>query len=71
MQSWKNMTCDCFMTTTVDQMLLIKEKTGSLSTFLLQYCSNFKMPLSVNTLVCLETGEGPCDFIICGQREPE
>ena len=27
--------------------------------------------LSVNTLVCLETGEGPCDFIICSHWELE
>lgn len=59
------------MTTTVDQMLLISGNTGPLSIFCRRQCPNFITLLSVNTVVCLETGEGPCDFIICSQREPE
>lgn len=54
-------------------MLLISENPGTLSQSLFhqKQSSNFIMLPSVNTLVCLETGKGPCDFIICSQREPE
>lgn len=61
------------ITATTEQMLLISENPGSLSQSLFhqKQSSNFIMLPSVNTLVCLETGKGPCDFIICSQREPE
>lgn len=71
MQKYLRMTCDCFiiMTTTADQMLLISGNTGSI--FRRQQRPYFITLLSVNTLVCLERKEGPCDFIICSQRDPE
>lgn len=61
------------ITATTEQMLLISENPGTLSQSLFhqKQSSNFIMLPSVNTLVCLETGKGPCDFIICSQREPE
>lgn len=65
--------CFRIITATTEQMLLISENPGTLSQSLFhqKQSSNFIMLPSVNTLVCLETGKGPCDFIICSQREPE